>query len=144
MLAVEAEYGYRVVSEGEVDQIGQGYYSRTVFRLGQHIFIDDSGSQFRTLEFKREKLVPLFYKEHELAVVIVAAIEEDLPRAEVVPLERSNSKSGNIGAIFIPDIIYPNFLNEGHHYIQQSVIDINLSYIGILLQIVRNGEGAVD
>ena len=143
MLVVEAEDGYRVVREGKVDQIGQGYYSRTVFRLGQHVFIDDSGSQFRALEFEGEKLVPLFYKEHGLAVVVVTPIEEDFPRAEVVPLERSNSKGGNIGAIFIPNIIDPNFLNKGHHHIQQSVIDVNLSYVGILLQIVRNVDCAV-
>ena len=78
-----------------------------------------------------------------MAVVVVATIEEDLPRAEVIPFERSNSKGGNIGAIFIPNIVDPDFLHEGHHHIQQPVIDVNLSYIGILLQIVRNINSAV-
>ena len=78
-----------------------------------------------------------------MAVVVVATIEEDLPRAEVIPFERSNSKDGNIGAILISNIIDPDFLHEGHHHIQQTVIDINLGNIGILLQIVRNVDSAV-
>ena len=53
VLVIEAEYSYRVVSEGEVDKIGERNNSRPVFGLRQDVFIDNSWLQFGALKFKR-------------------------------------------------------------------------------------------
>ena len=138
MLIVKTVHWYWMLTKWEIQYIRKRNKSCSIFRFRKSVSIDNNRLERRSLKFDRKKLIPLFYKNHRLPVIVVRTIKKDLSRTEVLFRKWMNIEFGNIRTVFISNIINSNLFDPGHHNIKKTIVDLNLSDICKLTFVILN------